>query len=446
MSQFTVGLDAEDKSLHRVASYYRRSLQYFQQIEQQNRLDHTLHRGNSVNCTSTTLQELEIPTTPHLSNKNVRSSLLPQVNNIHETNWYGTNAESSTILTASMTPTSRLYQSVNEVNSSNIFSPRQVVDNTVIGLRSTSSLFPSSSFDCEKHHDSHNVNLPTDAFIAQNFQVPPVFSSDSVVFSAPTCNIDSSSDAIVKSHHQPEHVIDLDKMLGITRIDSDYGSNHVARVSSNSTPKLPARRTFSSSLADIPLYMVSYDTYESASSTRRQQKKLLKLRKLDSDRMNSMCEEDENITLNENKAASCHSLKLLDSPSNIRVDLKNEPHHRLDTQSPHHCSLSTGIEFPNLDNGPSKIFAAQYDYVMVFPVIPPDGQSTDAKFIMYTMLRAGLELFPYLSKQSNTLFVLIRCPVRIANIHQINTCHLIMFIIDKSLENCRRKNQLQAFG
>jgi hypothetical protein len=65
---------------------------------------------------------------------------------------------------------------------------------------------------------------------------------------------------------------------------------------------------------------------------------------------------------------------------------------------------------------PSKYFTYEYDFAVVFPIVPAkqQGQSTDAKFIMHTMLRAGLEIFPYVSACQDELFVLIRAPVSAA--------------------------------
>lgn len=63
---------------------------------------------------------------------------------------------------------------------------------------------------------------------------------------------------------------------------------------------------------------------------------------------------------------------------------------------------------------PSKRFAAQFDMVIVFPVVEHavNGQSHLARYVMHTMLTAGLEIFPFLSVQDDEIVVLIRCPVR----------------------------------
>lgn len=66
-----------------------------------------------------------------------------------------------------------------------------------------------------------------------------------------------------------------------------------------------------------------------------------------------------------------------------------------------------------LKKSPSKAFVNEFDCVIAFPYSEHDalGQSSDAKFIMHSMLLAGLELFPYISANKQSLFVLIRCPV-----------------------------------
>lgn len=67
---------------------------------------------------------------------------------------------------------------------------------------------------------------------------------------------------------------------------------------------------------------------------------------------------------------------------------------------------------------PSKTFTAQFDFVIVFPVVKhaPKGQSHIARYVMHTMLNAGLELFPFLSVQDDEIVVLIRCPVRLLHL------------------------------
>ena len=53
-------------------------------------------------------------------------------------------------------------------------------------------------------------------------------------------------------------------------------------------------------------------------------------------------------------------------------------------------------------------FASQFEYVMVFPY--KDGKESDfSRFTCQLLLKAGLELFPYLSVQKDELIVLITC-------------------------------------
>lgn len=62
---------------------------------------------------------------------------------------------------------------------------------------------------------------------------------------------------------------------------------------------------------------------------------------------------------------------------------------------------------------PSRDFSCQFDYVIVFPLHGEEHrQSMEARHVVHTMLRAGLELFSYLSVQKDELIVLFRCPVR----------------------------------
>lgn len=78
-----------------------------------------------------------------------------------------------------------------------------------------------------------------------------------------------------------------------------------------------------------------------------------------------------------------------------------------------------------LKNVPTVEFSETYDYVMVFPMSEKadkkknvdydEGeemkQSNVAKHCMSAMVARGLEIFPYLSVQSDELYVLVRCPV-----------------------------------
>src|SRR5690606_26807481 len=83
---------------------------------------------------------------------------------------------------------------------------------------------------------------------------------------------------------------------------------------------------------------------------------------------------------------------------------------------------------------PSEVFSAQFDYAIVFPCVPAKKkkrrrgravveadkcgndaasavQSPDAKYVIHTLIQAGLEVYPYLSLQRNELIVLFRAPV-----------------------------------
>lgn len=70
-------------------------------------------------------------------------------------------------------------------------------------------------------------------------------------------------------------------------------------------------------------------------------------------------------------------------------------------------------------------FAGQYDYVFVFKMVKNDNnsgvfeQSDCAKKCIFSMLEAGLEVFPYLSIQQDELLVLVKCSVRSSIYHLI---------------------------
>jgi len=70
-------------------------------------------------------------------------------------------------------------------------------------------------------------------------------------------------------------------------------------------------------------------------------------------------------------------------------------------------------------------FAGQYDYVFVFKMVNNDNnsgvfeQSDCAKKCIFSMLEAGLEVFPYLSIQQDELLVLVKCSVRSSIYHLI---------------------------
>ncbi len=71
---------------------------------------------------------------------------------------------------------------------------------------------------------------------------------------------------------------------------------------------------------------------------------------------------------------------------------------------------------PSLINrAPSKEFTETFDYVIVFKMVEnKDGskeQSPVARFVMHSMLSAGLEIYPYLSVQDDELLVLFRAPL-----------------------------------
>mmetsp|Transcript_27752 Transcript_27752/g.59816 ORF Transcript_27752/g.59816 Transcript_27752/m.59816 type:complete len:763 (-) Transcript_27752:195-2483(-) len=55
-------------------------------------------------------------------------------------------------------------------------------------------------------------------------------------------------------------------------------------------------------------------------------------------------------------------------------------------------------------------FSMLFDYVVVFEMVGAE-QSPVAKFVIHAMLSAGLEVFPYLSVQSDELYCLVRCPL-----------------------------------
>jgi hypothetical protein len=70
-------------------------------------------------------------------------------------------------------------------------------------------------------------------------------------------------------------------------------------------------------------------------------------------------------------------------------------------------------------------FAGQYDYVFVFKMVKSYNnsgvfeQSDCAKKCIFSMLEAGLEVFPYLSIQQDELLVLVKCSVRSSIYHLI---------------------------
>lgn len=68
--------------------------------------------------------------------------------------------------------------------------------------------------------------------------------------------------------------------------------------------------------------------------------------------------------------------------------------------------------FRNLSKSlPSKAFSYEFDYAIVFPLLPNCQQSFSTKYILHTILLAGLEIYPFLSVQDDELYALIRCPV-----------------------------------
>jgi hypothetical protein len=85
---------------------------------------------------------------------------------------------------------------------------------------------------------------------------------------------------------------------------------------------------------------------------------------------------------------------------------------------------------------PSKAFANEFDYVIVFPFQEKEerGQSLDAKYIMHSMLLSGLELYPYLSASGKELFVLIRAPVN--EFFFFSVLYLFICFLLRCLDRC----------
>lgn len=82
-------------------------------------------------------------------------------------------------------------------------------------------------------------------------------------------------------------------------------------------------------------------------------------------------------------------------------------------------------------------FASQYDYVFVFNMDlvkdRDDGvreQSIAAKHCIYSMLQAGLDIYPYLSMQEDELIVLVKASVSliIFNIPISNSLLLCIYL------------------
>jgi hypothetical protein len=102
------------------------------------------------------------------------------------------------------------------------------------------------------------------------------------------------------------------------------------------------------------------------------------------------------------------------TPSRISYSAALNKHRSTDRMI-HPLEILTQQSFPSNYSSihPSKAFANEFDYVVVFPFQEKEerGQSSDAKYIMHSMLLSGLELYPYLSASGKELFVLIRAPV-----------------------------------
>jgi hypothetical protein len=112
------------------------------------------------------------------------------------------------------------------------------------------------------------------------------------------------------------------------------------------------------------------------------------------------------------------------APSKIRYSVALNKHRSLDRMvhpvEKHHMNALSLHSLHSIykNETPSKTFAHEFDYVIVFPYIEKEekGQSPDAKYIMHAMLLSGLELFPYLSVSGKELFVLIRAPVSLLSL------------------------------
>lgn len=94
----------------------------------------------------------------------------------------------------------------------------------------------------------------------------------------------------------------------------------------------------------------------------------------------------------------------------------------------------------------SDEFAANYDYVMVFPTKEVDGkyeQTERSRVIVSDMLHAGLEVFPYYSVQGDELICLIRCPVELLK-KFADTTDYEMELSPVEIEKAMRKGDAEA--
>ena len=170
------------------------------------------------------------------------------------------------------------------------------------------------------------------------------------------------------------------------------------------------------SLRDIPLYNVSYDALETPRHGKKKKKNSNSNSKgNDAFEPTLTYQSNNNIPHNTSSYYYCNP-KLTPKRSYYKGSPTRKKS-RTDVFPTLEKELSklVPINISMKNDTPSKSFIYEFDYVIVFPIAPnvADGQTTDAKYIMHTMLLAGLELFPYLSTRKDSLFVLIRCPVSI---------------------------------
>ncbi len=441
------------KKLPKVASYFRRSLGYFQEIEQQ-------HKSYGATTLPKTPQNyikepqlpwagLRIVIPPNESNINASDLNLEGgecqqsigvLNNVDASTNKPTEEGMIEIVTSdgahdeslcpnlAPTPSSAMRKNSNGLKTSKIVSfhlensSSEVKQPGELTLKQLPSFLLRSTSDEFERISEQLDRGPNSSMIAYNFKSsgPDSSSLDSADMHTRSDSSNRKQSIVSDSTYESE------ERAHDTVLRSKSVSNSKSQSSALGRPKLESHRT-SSTFGDIPLYMVSYDTYESVSSIRRKQNKLRKLHK-------PRHTNSQTFVKGEKKdlpscSSSSISFKTIASPRNSsvspRVNLAyrgvfDKKSSQADISQPVKLrsmaiptSPSTRRELFEVD-GPSKRFTYEYDYVMVFPIIATQeqGQSTDAKFIMHTMLRAGLELYPYLSNQSDALFVLIRCPVR----------------------------------
>eukprot|EP01034_Spumella_vulgaris_P035057 gene35057-43226_t len=127
---------------------------------------------------------------------------------------------------------------------------------------------------------------------------------------------------------------------------------------------------------------------------------------------------DDQCSIVENRSASPLRLMARSSLANTRASL-----YGFDTDTIHDDDeddddeesggmQDTGTKSPRRATGPSKLFSIEYDYAIVFP-FAQQTQSPDCKYMIHSLIQAGLEVYPYPSVRGDELFVLIRAPLEV---------------------------------